>query len=106
METVEVWRGETTTDVDGNVMQGDPALVKSLRAMVEPVSSIDQAGESSRPVTVGYTVYVRGDATGVKDTDLLRIRGRLLPVKGFPQVWDDLYGRHVGDVITVGNREG
>lgn len=101
METVEVWRGEPATDVDGNPVQGDLKLVNSFTGMVAPVSA--DRSDMSMPVTLAYTVYLRGEeASGIQDTDLLMVRGRLLPVKGVPQVWCDLHGRHVGDVVSVG----
>ena len=71
METIEIWRGQPTTDTDGN------------------------------------TIHIRGSQpSGIQATDLIKVRGILLPVKGKPQVWNNLHGRHIGDVITVGEREG
>ena len=50
--------------------------------------------------------YPRQPATGIQTTDLIKVRGILLPVKGKPQVWNNIHGRHIGDVITVGERKG
>ena len=70
-------------------------------------STTDQTEENASPQTIEYTIHIRGSQpTGIQATDLIKVRGRLLPVKGKPQVWDNLHGRHIGDVITVGEREG
>ena len=107
METIEVWRGQSTTDTDGNPIQGKPARVGTFQAMVAPTSTTDQTEENASPQTIEYTIHIRGSQpTGIQATDLIKVRGRLLPVKGKPQVWDNLHGRHVVDVITVGEREG
>ncbi|KAB7456981.1 hypothetical protein GBA84_06365 [Bifidobacterium catenulatum] len=107
VETIEVWRGQSTTDTDGNPIQGKPARVGTFQAMVAPTSTTDQTEENASPQTIEYTIHIRGSQpTGIQATDLIKVRGRLLPVKGKPQVWDNLHGRHIGDVITVGEREG
>ena len=31
METIEVWRGQPTTDTDGNPIQGEPVRVAHFR---------------------------------------------------------------------------
>ena len=67
----------------------------------------DQTEENASPQTIEYTIHIRGSQpTGIQATDLIKVRGILLPVKGKPQVWNNLHGRHIGDVITVGEREG
>ena len=38
METIEIWRGQPTTDTDGNPIQGKPARVGTFQALVAPVS--------------------------------------------------------------------
>ncbi len=107
METIEVWRGQPDTDVDGNPIQGKPVPVGTFQALVEPNSTTDQTEENANPQTIEYTIRIRGSRpTGIRATDLIKVRGILLPVKGEPQVWDNLHGRHIGDVITVGEREG
>ena len=107
METIEVWRGTATTDVDGNPIQGAPAPIKTLRAMVAPAEHDDQADEGGRPDTLAYTLYIRGSPpTGIQPTDLVKVRGQLLHVNGRPQVWHDLHGRYVGDVIQATERTG
>lgn len=107
METIEVWRGQPTTDTDGNPIQGKPVRVGTFQAMVAPTSTIDQVEENASPQTIEYTIHIRGSQpTGIQATDLIKVRGILLPVKGKPQVWNNLHGRHIGDVITVGEREG
>ena len=106
-ETIEVWRGTATTDVDGNPIQGDPAPIKILRAMVAPAEHDDQADEGGRPDTLAYTLYIRGSQpTGIQPTDLVKVRGQLLHVNGRPQVWHDLHGRYVVDVIQATERTG
>ena len=107
METIEVWRGQSTTDTDGNPSQGKPARVGTFQAMVAPTSTTDQTEENASPQTIEYTIHIRGSQpTGIQPADLIKVRGILLPVKGKPQVWNNLHGRHIGDVITVGEREG
>ncbi|MCI1984076.1 MAG: hypothetical protein LKJ47_04815 [Bifidobacteriaceae bacterium] len=106
MEVITVWRGEETTDVDGNPIQGNPKPVGSYSALVAPVTSTDTPSDSSLGVTVGYTLYVRGDPTGILDTDVIEVRGERLPVAGKPAVWQDRAGHHVGDVITVALKKG
>lgn len=107
METIEVWRGSDTTDVDGNPIQGDPALVKTLQGLVAPTEHDDQTDDGGRPDTLAYTLYVRGSQpTGIQPTDLVKVRGQLLHVNGRPQVWHDPHGRYVGDVIQVTERTG
>lgn len=107
METIEVWRGQPTTDMDGNPIQGKPVRVGAFQAVVAPSSTTDQVEENANPRTTEYTIHIRGNQpTGIQATDLIKVRGVLLPVKGTPQVWNNTHGRHVGDVITVGERKG
>ncbi len=107
METIEVWRGQPATDVDGNPIQGKPSRVGTFQAMVAPVSTTDQTEETASPRTVEYTIHIRGGKpTGIQASDLIKVRGMLLPVEGTPQVWNNIHGRHVGDVLTVGERKG
>ena len=96
METIEVWRGQSTTDTDGNPIQGKPVRVGTFQAMIAPTSTTDQTEENASG----------SQPTDIQATDLIKVRGILLPVKGKPQVWNNLHGRHIGDVITVGEREG
>lgn len=107
METIEVWRGQPTTDTDGNPIQGKPSRVGTFQALVAPVSATDQVEENASPQTIEYTIHIRGSQpTGIQPADLIKVRGVLLPVKGTPQVWNNTHGRHIGDVITVGERKG
>lgn len=107
METIEVWRGQPTTDTDGNLIQGKPSRVGTFQALVAPVSATDQTEENASPQTIEYTIHIRGSRpTGIRATDLIKVRGFLLPVKGTPQVWNNTHGRHIGDVIAVGERKG
>lgn len=107
METIEIWRGQPTTDTDGNLIQGKPVPVGTFQALVAPVSATDQVEENANPRNIEYTIHIRGSQpTGIQTTDLIKVRGILLPVKGKPQVWNNLHGRHIGDVITVGERKG
>ena len=48
METIEVWRGQSTTDTDGNPIQGKPVRVGTFQAMVAPTSTTDQTEENTR----------------------------------------------------------
>ena len=107
METIEVWRGQPDTDTDGNPIQGKPARVGTFQALVAPVSTTDQTEENANPRNIEYTIYVRGSQpSGIRASDLIKVRGLILPVKGVPQVWGNVRGRHVGDVLTVGERKG
>ena len=51
METIEVWRGQSTTDTDGNPIQGKPVRVGTFQAMVAPTSTTDQTEENASPQT-------------------------------------------------------
>lgn len=107
METIEVWRGQPGTDTDGNPIQGKPVRIGTFQALVAPVSTTDQTEENASPQTIEYTIHIRGSRpTGIRATDLIKVRGLILPVKGVPQVWSNVRGRHVGDVLTVGERKG
>lgn len=107
METIEVWRGQPTADTDGNPIQGKPVRVGAFQAVVAPSSTTDQVEENANPRTIEYMIHIRGSQpTGIQPADLIKVRGILLPVKGKPQVWNNLHGRHVGDVLTVGERKG
>ena len=107
METIEVWRGQPTTDTEGNPIQGKPSCVGTFQALVAPVSATDQVEENANPRNIEYTIHIRGSQpSGIQASDLIKVRGLLLPVKGVPQVWSNVRGRHVGDVLTVGERKG
>lgn len=107
METIEVWRGQPTTDTDGNPIQGKPSRVGTFQVLVAPVYATDQVEENANPRNIEYTIHIRGSQpSGIQASDLIKVRGLLLPVKGVPQVWSNVRGRHVGDVITVGERKG
>lgn len=107
METIEVWRGQSTTDTDGNPIQGKPSRVGTFQALVAPVSATDQTEENANPRNIEYTIHIRGSQpSGIQASDLIKVRGLLLPVKGVPQVWNNVRGRHVCDVLTVGERKG
>ncbi|NEG96011.1 hypothetical protein GFD17_04395 [Bifidobacterium sp. SMB2] len=107
MERIDVYRGQASTSEDGDLVQGPLELWRSFTGLAAPVSASESPTESSQGVTVGYTVYVRsGEPTGILDTDVIGLRGLLLPVDGLPAVWENPRGEHVGDVITVGLREG
>ena len=72
METIEIWRGQPTTDTDGNPIQGKPARVGTFQAMVAPTSTTDQTEENASPQTTEYTIHIRGNQpTGIQTTDLI-----------------------------------
>ena len=107
METIEVWRGQPTTDTDGNPIQGKPSRVGTFQAVVAPVSATDQVEENANPRNIEYTIHIRGSQpSGIQASDQIKVSGLLQPVKGVPQVWSTVRGRHVGDVRTVGERKG
>jgi hypothetical protein len=106
MELITVLHGSTTLDADLNEIQGPLKQVASFQALVAPISSTDAPSDSSLGVTIGYTLYIRGDPTGVLDTDVIEVRGEKLPVAGKPAVWQNRAGAHVGDVVTVTMKKG
>ncbi|WP_295908117.1 hypothetical protein [uncultured Bifidobacterium sp.] len=107
MERVDVYRGRETTDQDGNTVQASPALWASFQALVAPASQEQPGSTDSLPVQYDHTIYIRSDTeTGIRETDLLDVRGRMSVVVGVVAVWLDRAGRHIGDVITVRRREG
>ena len=85
---------------------GELADAASFRALVAPVSVEDTPTGRAMPVTVGYTLYIRGMPTGVLDTDLVLVRGELLAVTGKPAQWRNPDGSHAGDVVNVKFRKG
>lgn len=106
MESIEVWRGEATTDTDGNTVMGEPLPAGTFPALVAPLALEDGTGEDGRPERAGYTLFCRRpEPTGITQSDLVKVRGRLLHVTGEPEVWFDAHGRHVGDVIHVTERK-
>ncbi|PLS30099.1 hypothetical protein Uis1B_2071 [Bifidobacterium margollesii] len=107
MERIDVYRGETVDDADGNRVQGPLTLVSSFDGLVAPITAGESPTDTSHGVTVGCTLYIRADGpTGILDTDVIGVRGRLLPVDGPVASWRDPKGRHIGDVITVRLKEG
>lgn len=106
MEQITVLRGSTTVDADLNEIQGPLKPTSSFQALVAPISSTDAPSDSSLGVTVGYTLYIRGDPTGILDTDVIEVRGERLPVAGKPAVWQNRAGVHIGDVVTVSFKKG
>ncbi|PJM72336.1 hypothetical protein CS006_10390 [Bifidobacterium primatium] len=107
MERIDVYRGRPVEDEDGNTVQGPLELWRSFTGLAAPVTVSESPTESSHGVPVGYTVYIRSEEpTGVLDTDVIGLRGLMLPVDGLPAVWENPRGKHIGDVITVRIREG
>lgn len=105
METIEVWRGQSTTDTDGNPVTGEPVLVETFPALVAPLVVADKTGEDGRPVKAGYTLFFRQlEPTGITQSDLVKVRGQFLHVTGEPEVWIDAHGRHVGDIVHAMGR--
>ena len=51
METIEVWRGQSTTDTDGNPIQGKPARGGTFQPMVAPTSTTDHTEQNASPQT-------------------------------------------------------
>jgi len=54
VETIEVWRGQFTTDTDGNPIQGKPARVGTFQAMVAPTSTTDPTEETASPQPIRH----------------------------------------------------
>jgi len=106
VEHVEVWRGVETTDVDGNVVQGALALWKTFPAYIAPLTEAEVQKDSSRTLTIGYTLYVRGQPTGIIESDVILVRGEKLPVTGRVTLWISPSGEYKGDVITVSWKRG
>lgn len=107
MERVDVYRGASVTDADGNTVQGDLHRVMSLQALVAPADMTRVDDEQSHGVSRRFTLYFRGaEPTGVLDTDRLVVRGTPMIPAGPVREWSARDGRHVGDVLDVGIREG
>lgn len=107
MEQVDVYRGSSTTDEDGNRTQDDVSLWKSFLGLVAPVITAESPSELSLGVTYDHTIYIRSaQPTGILDTDLIGVRGRKVPVDGVVGVWLDTRGNHIGDVVNVKLKEG
>lgn len=103
-ERITIWRAPTDTDEDGNPIHGAPVAWKSFQALVAPVQADEQPSESTpaNAVTWTHTIYIRSlEPSGVRASDIVEVRGRLVPVTGTPSVWQNVAGTHVGDVIHV-----
>lgn len=100
-ETVTVLRGEQSTDEDGNPIHGQPVEWATFPALVAPATVPESPTKTAGGVTWTHDVYVPGWATGIRSTDLLRVRGRVVPVDGVVASWTRPDGTHAGDVIHV-----
>lgn len=101
-EPVKVWRGTAATDPYGNPIQGAPAVVATLDALVAP-SHDGEATEVGRDAVItGYTCYFEtGAPTGILPTDLLEVRGVKYPVDGVCASWYSRRGTYKGDQVAV-----
>lgn len=107
MERIDVWRGEPELDADGNAVQGPLELVASFDGLVAPVNTPETSSDDSHGVTWDHAIYIRSKTpTGIRDTDLIGVRGRRVPVDGVVCAWEKPDGTHVGDVVNVRLKEG
>lgn len=106
MERVDVYRG--AAEMDGRREPGagrDGGMVATLMGFVEPVEASQSPGADSQGVARRFTLYFRGEPTGILDTDCLVVRGKPLMVDGPPLEWWR-HGLHIGDVVNAFVREG
>lgn len=107
METIEVYRGLADTDADGNAVQSGLHLWKSMPALVAPLQKDAAADTDSLAVEYDCTLYIRSpEPTGIRESDVVRVRGRMARIEGTVAVWHDTAGRHIGEVINVSLKEG
>lgn len=107
METIEIHRGTASTDRDGNTIMSDPVLWRSLPALVTPAQQAAASDGESLPVEYDYTLYLRSrEPSGIREDDLVSVRGHMTRIVGQVASWLDRSGRHVGDVVTVKRKEG
>ena len=107
MERIDVWRGEPGLDADGNAVQGPLELIASFSGLVAPVNTPETSSDDSHGVTWDHAIYIRSKTpTGIRDTDLIGVRGRRVPVDGVVCAWEKPDGTHVGDVVNVRLKEG
>lgn len=107
MEPIEVWRGEVDQDEDGNDVAGTPVKVAGFQALVADVHVAETVDVGRTPEIVSCTLYVKGQGpTGIRASDLVKVRGTKLPVDGPPAVWNRQEGPHRGDVITLKRGDG
>lgn len=107
METIEVYRGLADTDADGNTFQSGLHLWKSMPALVTPLQKDAAADTDSLAVEHNCTLYIRSpEPTGIRESDVVRVRGRMARIEGTVAVWHDTAGRHIGEVINVSLKEG
>jgi hypothetical protein len=107
MERIDVYRGEESVDQDGNRIQGRLVFWKSFMALVAPASHELMSGTESLPVEFDHTAYIRSsEPTGICESDILCIRGRKSAIVGVVANWKDKSGHHIGDVVSVKQKEG
>lgn len=101
-EIISVYRGTTGTDVDGNAVQGELALVGQFAAHVAPNHPSEPNAVGRTAVITGYTIYIRAAApTGIKDTDVIDVRGTKCPVDGLVAAWRSATGAYKGEQFAV-----
>lgn len=107
MEPITVFRGEPTTDTDGNARIGTPVAFKSFMALVSEEQLAEPRDADSEAVLIGCELYIRDQGpTGIRSTDLVEVRGERLPVDGKPVVWRRASGDHIGDVVALRRKDG
>lgn len=106
MEQISVWRPEEAVDEDGNPTAGPLRQVAQYPAMVAPISAEEQLTATQTGITYDTTLYFRGISTGIRASDVLGVRGMMVPVNGAIDHWVDADGMVAGDVVRVTLRQG
>ena len=106
MEIVNVFRPEQSVDEDGNPTAGVLRKIAQYPALIAPISVEEQVTIMQTGVTYDTNVYFRGIDTGIQASDVLEVRGKLVPVNGAIDHWVDANGMVAGDVVRVTLREG
>ena len=105
MEQIRVWRPENTVDEDGNPTAGELRQVAQYPALVAPISVEEQLTATQTGITYDTTLYFRGIDTGIRASDVLEVRGMMVPVNGAVDHWVDADGSVAGDVVRVTLRQ-
>ena len=86
-ETLAVSRADET-NVAGRRTVGDPTVVGTVQAFVEPCTYDRTDTIGRRTITHGCNLYHRGELPfGILVGDLLTVRGRTMRVTQTPEIW-------------------
>ncbi|MFT8639024.1 hypothetical protein [Bifidobacterium sp.] len=122
-ETIRVYRPQPATDEDGNPIRGSLglwkeqvgdetltgaySLWKQVQALIAPETSETTITESANTTRSTHTLYIRStEPTGIRNSDVLEVRGKRTRITGHPQAWTGHNGQHLGEVIHIRLTEG